>query len=150
MIRRPPRSTLFPYTTLFRSYEAERSLDGLEGEGRTDHPAPERAVELVRLVERRDALPRHVGVRGGVVQQQVPAKGRVAGQDLVRPLAREDHLEARVTHLLAEQVLGDAVGVEVDHLAVRDRVGIVPREHPLWHVEAVEVPASWGGHLPGD
>src|SRR5438034_6499218 len=29
MIRRPPRSTLFPYTTLFRSYRdgAERSFD---------------------------------------------------------------------------------------------------------------------------
>jgi len=26
MIRRPPRSTLFPYTTLFRSYEASREL----------------------------------------------------------------------------------------------------------------------------
>src|SRR6201993_5429775 len=26
MIRRPPRSTLFPYTTLFRSAEAERTL----------------------------------------------------------------------------------------------------------------------------
>src|SRR5437016_9124177 len=25
MIRRPPRSTLFPYTTLFRSLEAERA-----------------------------------------------------------------------------------------------------------------------------
>src|SRR2546422_5543117 len=25
MIRRPPRSTLFPYTTLFRSYNAARS-----------------------------------------------------------------------------------------------------------------------------
>src|SRR2546430_5807942 len=25
MIRRPPRSTLFPYTTLFRSYEIEAS-----------------------------------------------------------------------------------------------------------------------------
>src|SRR5256885_5102597 len=25
MIRRPPRSTLFPYTTLFRSYEIARS-----------------------------------------------------------------------------------------------------------------------------
>src|SRR5258708_28610488 len=24
MIRRPPRSTLFPYTTLFRSYDAKR------------------------------------------------------------------------------------------------------------------------------
>src|SRR2546422_7090980 len=29
MIRRPPRSTLFPYTTLFRSY-AERLARGLE------------------------------------------------------------------------------------------------------------------------
>src|SRR5438034_8762439 len=27
MIRRPPRSTLFPYTTLFRSRSAARSLD---------------------------------------------------------------------------------------------------------------------------
>src|SRR5689334_24097902 len=38
MIRRPPRSTLFPYTTLFRSHHAERkprlSLHG--GEGRDD------------------------------------------------------------------------------------------------------------------
>src|SRR6201989_3692484 len=30
MIRRPPRSTLFPYTTLFRSGPAERRLDGGE------------------------------------------------------------------------------------------------------------------------
>src|SRR5256885_3458708 len=28
MIRRPPRSTLFPYTTLFRSREAEEQRDG--------------------------------------------------------------------------------------------------------------------------
>src|SRR2546429_7367818 len=27
MIRRPPRSTLFPYTTLFRSQDAARALD---------------------------------------------------------------------------------------------------------------------------
>src|SRR2546430_14065163 len=27
MIRRPPRSTLFPYTTLFRSAAGERTLD---------------------------------------------------------------------------------------------------------------------------
>src|SRR2546427_6975266 len=32
MIRRPPRSTLFPYTTLFRSREGrgQRGLEGLE------------------------------------------------------------------------------------------------------------------------
>src|SRR2546430_13342655 len=28
MIRRPPRSTLFPYTTLFRSHELERAVRG--------------------------------------------------------------------------------------------------------------------------
>src|SRR5690349_23200307 len=27
MLRRPPRSTLFPYTTLFRSYEIEHPVD---------------------------------------------------------------------------------------------------------------------------
>src|SRR2546429_1690609 len=32
MIRRPPRSTLFPYTTLFRSQQAvDRGLDGSAG-----------------------------------------------------------------------------------------------------------------------
>src|SRR3712207_9154999 len=37
MIRRPPRSTLFPYTTLFRSYRCvlfcPDVLDGLDGQG---------------------------------------------------------------------------------------------------------------------
>src|SRR5260370_28912299 len=40
MIRRPPRSTLFPYTTLFRSVEdllhLEGGRDGLEQDGRPD------------------------------------------------------------------------------------------------------------------
>src|SRR5258708_15364213 len=33
MIRRPPRSTLFPYTTLFRSQRHVRDTIGLVGEG---------------------------------------------------------------------------------------------------------------------
>src|SRR3712207_8720858 len=32
MIRRPPRSTLFPYTTLFRSAEGRLAVEHLEGE----------------------------------------------------------------------------------------------------------------------
>src|SRR5436309_8708411 len=42
MIRRPPRSTLFPYTTLFRSH-GDRALQGCGGDrrgvwhGRADH-----------------------------------------------------------------------------------------------------------------
>src|SRR2546422_7663918 len=32
MIRRPPRSTLFPYTTLFRSSQLERGYTGQRGQ----------------------------------------------------------------------------------------------------------------------
>src|SRR5256885_12022803 len=48
MIRRPPRSTLFPYTTLFRSHAnlmvsamaAAAAGEFLEADGRTLHAAP--------------------------------------------------------------------------------------------------------------
>src|SRR2546430_5078037 len=54
MIRRPPRSTLFPYTTLFRS----RALDHPEGAPavrlRQREPEP---AELGHLLPRRLALP---------------------------------------------------------------------------------------------
>src|SRR3712207_6952226 len=43
MIRRPPRSTLFPYTTLFRSgAEATVSLE--------DHETPQERIEAVRAL----------------------------------------------------------------------------------------------------
>src|SRR3712207_8979542 len=50
MRRRPPRSTLFPYTTLFRSRMQRDGERTLLARGRAD--APERVVErLGRLVE---------------------------------------------------------------------------------------------------
>src|SRR2546426_4863579 len=49
MIRRPPRSTLFPYTTLFRSRRVRRLRVPVE-EGRK--PA-HRGAEIVRLEQRR-------------------------------------------------------------------------------------------------
>src|SRR2546430_7236723 len=50
MIRRPPRSTLFPYTTLFRSRVGTFGISEREGPGRDteagrcvqDHPRPQR------------------------------------------------------------------------------------------------------------
>src|SRR2546422_1189548 len=39
MIRRPPRSTLFPYTTLFRSYSIDRMLTQLRLAGKLDSAA---------------------------------------------------------------------------------------------------------------
>src|SRR3712207_7761685 len=45
MIRRPPRSTLFPYTTLFRSRDEDRRED----ERRRGH-RPETAQPLVEII----------------------------------------------------------------------------------------------------
>src|SRR3712207_7643658 len=52
MIRRPPRSTLFPYTTLFRSAAARRSGDD-EGSGRRES---HRREGVVREPKRRQAV----------------------------------------------------------------------------------------------
>src|SRR3712207_9208526 len=53
MIRRPPRSTLFPYTTLFRSHHVRGSfsrhvtdLDLLLADGTVRHIGPDREPEL--------------------------------------------------------------------------------------------------------
>src|SRR2546426_2581631 len=43
MIRRPPRSTLFPYTTLFRSHERRDGDRRRAGGGDTRHAAPGRS-----------------------------------------------------------------------------------------------------------
>src|SRR3989454_11040410 len=49
MIRRPPRSTLFPYTTLFRSRFPGRS-PGLPPEGRADLEQPDVPVPVGPVV----------------------------------------------------------------------------------------------------
>src|SRR5438270_9652385 len=48
MIRRPPRSTLFPYTTLFRSRTAERRPSGEHLVGEDSDRVDVRAVVSVR------------------------------------------------------------------------------------------------------
>src|SRR2546426_3216381 len=57
MIRRPPRSTLFPYPTLFRSAPNQRSCVG----GRESRPVRAEATGERRRVEQRDDS--HVGDR---------------------------------------------------------------------------------------
>src|SRR2546430_11216697 len=60
MIRRPPRSTLFPYTTLFRS-EIDAADGGLEQLAETDHVIgvlrPDLQVEHVEIGERLEQDP---------------------------------------------------------------------------------------------
>src|SRR2546429_3560965 len=52
MIRRPPRSTLFPYTTLFRSH-VESASGHLDGGGRLGDKG-ERHQRIVEFLVRRD------------------------------------------------------------------------------------------------
>src|SRR3712207_7843116 len=61
MIRRPPRSTLFPYTTLFRSAHDDPERRGRDG--KVEDPVPGGAALFVELLEeRRDpVLARVVG-----------------------------------------------------------------------------------------
>src|SRR2546426_8550887 len=55
MIRRPPRSTLFPYTTLFRSHD--RPVELAEARAERRHPLP----AGLRLGGR-EPDPRHLGI----------------------------------------------------------------------------------------
>src|SRR2546422_8591881 len=55
MIRRPPRSTLFPYTTLFRSRSSiVSSMVIRTGQASIEVDSLERAVAQVRLLQRVD------------------------------------------------------------------------------------------------
>src|SRR2546429_5691670 len=77
MIRRPPRSTLFPYTTLFRS-RAELAVGGLGGRGRGGGQPVDDAVQrlVVALHQLREAaVARILGRQRGARQ---PAAVRVA------------------------------------------------------------------------
>src|SRR5256885_5492125 len=49
MIRRPPRSTLFPYTTLFRSLEAERHARRVLGQAERPAELPGEETNAVML-----------------------------------------------------------------------------------------------------
>src|SRR3989454_10251169 len=84
MIRRPPRSTLFPYTTLFRSLEPADAIDFRIGEG-TFHVPEQLALEqAVGNAPQVDGDERPLGPAGGGVQP--------AGDDL---LAGAVHTEDR-------------------------------------------------------
>src|SRR3712207_8297179 len=63
MIRRPPRSTLFPYTTLFRSAEGRRRRRGLGGLPRLHRRRSGRILRSARHLLRPDGVPLRVRSR---------------------------------------------------------------------------------------
>src|SRR3712207_7335705 len=75
MIRRPPRSTLFPYTTLFRSHE-------LVEEARAPEEPVEQHLDVVALTRV------EVHVEGAVVGEQPPG--------VLQPRGEEDRKSTRL------------------------------------------------------
>src|SRR5688572_31779302 len=60
MIRRPPRSTLFPYTTLFRSRPLSRGADDEPAHGRGGRQLRSAAIQLAgQLVRRSERSEEH-------------------------------------------------------------------------------------------
>src|SRR3989441_13162318 len=91
MIRRPPRSTLFPYTTLFRSDGEPAAL--LPGAGRLDGRVERQEVGLERdLVDDRDDLRDPLRRSGDLVH-----RGDRRGDDLAAPLGRVTRLHRELT-----------------------------------------------------
>src|SRR2546426_12811103 len=96
MIRRPPRSTLFPYTTLFRSAvrlalprREERELD--DGQGRLDPVEP----DMVHSREERheESGKRDEGARAGA--ERAERRGAARPDRAAEPARRERRSEER-------------------------------------------------------
>src|SRR3712207_8668719 len=60
MIRRPPRSTLFPYTTLFRPLEGYRSFDEFKASQPASEPADRLAGQLMSYTSGTTGRPKGV------------------------------------------------------------------------------------------
>src|SRR6266487_5678526 len=87
MIRRPPRSTLFPYTTLFRSYVPEERRE----------PAPERAGMRPTVHEPRDDIPGDVARKDLEHRRQLlrnARRGRIVREEPAREGQEPEEEEA--------------------------------------------------------
>src|SRR5258707_4259868 len=114
MIRRPPRSTLFPYTTLFRSHPLGRSLGRFDqtafAGGHLDPGSSERGLEF--------AVSRGIA-DGGKARAKRARQRRERG----RALVGEYRLDAKALALALKQVDG----------ARADRAGSAKQRHSAFH-----------------
>src|SRR3712207_6947368 len=134
MLRRPPRSTLFPYTTLFRSAQEEGSLQATGGPSRLHSPLPQSA--------RRDALlasPHHCPF------SQCPEGQGTGGEEAPKPRSEEHTSELQSRQYLVCRLLLEKKTQEPgDHLTTNSlssprrlataglpEVVVPPRHQPL-------------------
>src|SRR5690349_22390816 len=89
MIRTPPRSTLFPYTTLFRSYLREHDgADDWERVRREEAMTPEAVVRLAEAAQARYGFA-DFKLKGGVLRSEEHTSELQSRRDLVCRLLLE-------------------------------------------------------------
>src|SRR3712207_9332201 len=100
MIRRPPRSTLFPYTTLFRSVLTEGQAQQADLPERGEHLPREALLALVLRGPRRQlGVGELAGERdqvGGLLRGQLPVDGH--GVPLDRKSTRLNSSHANISY----------------------------------------------------
>src|SRR2546430_17126768 len=98
MIRRPPRSTLFPYTTLFRSMLLFFSFYSIFSRQRGNEPREIDATDFYGAVENGDVLDLHV--KGTTVFLHLKGEN-----ELVRTIAPVDRSEEHTSELQSQSNL---------------------------------------------
>src|SRR3989440_3814220 len=117
MIRRPPRSTLFPYTTLFRSvdfsYEVSRSLSACEG--------ALLVVDASQGVEAQTLANTYLAIENNLELIPVVNKIDLPGAEPEKALEQIEHIIGLDTHnaVLASAKTGEGVD-EILEAIVRD------------------------------
>src|SRR2546430_9051367 len=95
MIRRPPRSTLFPYTTLFRSLRDGSVRGGhlLAGKVR-----PTLEVTIVETASRSEEHTSELQSQSNLVCRLLLEKKKEIGHDLIHLHARKNSIQLHTTH----------------------------------------------------
>src|SRR3712207_7090395 len=119
MIRRPPRSTLFPYTTLFRSPDLRREDGDVEplGEPLVGEVASQEPGRVERVRDEAELQPA-IAER---VEERVRLRAELPGRTPRRVLRHEEAVELLVRYLHAEP--GEELPHHVRVLDLLDRAG---------------------------
>src|SRR6266571_3809601 len=125
MIRRPPRSTLFPYTTLFRSPRGARS--GRSGSGRRNRPDR----RLGRSEEHTSELQSHVNLVCRLLlekKKSYPARSRASWASRRSWVSSPRTRVARVPSLRTNTVSGSPIALKAAATLVFFLIATAPVE----------------------
>src|SRR2546425_10407253 len=112
MIRRPPRSTLFPYTTLFRSHKGN-IMKFTEGAFR------EWGYEVARERFGDETIPESAAVKGAPDAGKVIVKDRIADSMFQQVLLRPEEYSVLATPNLNGDYLSDACVAQIGGAGAR-------------------------------